>query len=86
MRRESGDHAIASTLSSPWVSRRGSPPSAGRTYSSPCAFSSSPSRLETNASHRPSGDQRGELSLRPPAVSCLGSAEPSSGASQIVAR
>jgi hypothetical protein len=80
IRRESGDHAIDSTPSLPSVSRRSSPPSTGRTYSSPCAFSSSPSRLETNASQCPSGDQRGEWSLRSPEVNCLGSSVPSSGA------
>ena len=86
IRLESGDQAIDSTPSLPSVSRRGSPPFAGSTYSSPCAFSSSPSRLETNASQPPSGDQRGEESARLPNVSLLGSSEPSTGATQIADR
>src|SRR5579872_2104615 len=85
MRVESGDHATFSTLSLPSVSRRASPPSAGMIQRFPGVLSSLP-RLETNASQRPSGDQRGEPSRFSPAVNLTGSEEPSSGAIQIALR
>src|SRR5947209_2192288 len=84
MRVESGDHAIFSTLSLRSVSRRASPPSAGMTYRLAGVFSSP--RLDVNASQRPSGDQRGMPSRRSPEVNCCGSADPSTGATQIELR
>ncbi len=85
MRVESGDHAIFSTLSFRSVSLRASPPSAGMTYRFPGVFSSLP-RFETNASQRPSGDHRGLPSRFSPEVKRAGSAEPSTGATQIELR
>src|SRR5438128_12227884 len=82
MRVESGDHAIDSTPSFRSVSLRASPPPLGRTYRFAGVFSSPP-RLDANASHLPSGDQRGVVSRRSPDVNRRGSAEPSSGATQI---
>ncbi len=84
MRFESGDQAISSTLSFWSVSLRASPPTAGITKRFIGVFSSP--RLEANASQFPSGDQRGVVSLRSPEVNCRGSADPSSGATQMAPR
>ena len=46
----------------------------------------SPPRLETNASQRPSGDQRGIPSRRSPEVNCRASSEPSIRATQTAPR
>jgi hypothetical protein len=92
IRVESGDHASCETSSPPSVSLRASPPSDGITYSCCGALPPScPSRLEVNASHFPSGDQRGAASLRSPQVSRRGGAPPSgagpaSAADQIAPR
>src|SRR5215213_1167303 len=79
MRVPSGDHASSPASSFRSVSRIGSPPSAGITYT--CFLSRS--RLDAKASFVPSGDQRGVVSDLRPAVKRRGGAEPSDGTSQI---
>ncbi|MFD2400085.1 hypothetical protein ACFSVJ_29370 [Prauserella oleivorans] len=61
MRRESGAHTGASTPSGRAVSRRGSPPPAGITYS--CGADVAAARR--NATQRPSGETAGALSRSP---------------------
>src|SRR5687768_13894546 len=65
----SGDHAGTPAPNGRVVRTRDSPPSAGMMAS--CGLSSP--RSDRNASQRPSGDQRGELSRLAPAVNWRGS-------------
>ena len=79
----SGAHATPSTAPFSAVSCRDSPgPSTGSRNS--CAGASS--RADVNASQRPSGDHRGELSRFPPKVNRLGAADPSACTLQMALR